>query len=273
MSDKQLKKLQLNILEILKYIDEFCKKNDIQYYAVYGTCIGAIRHKGFIPWDDDIDIAMTKENYDKFCQLFSKSDTGKYFLQTKETDKEYDLDFAKIRDTSVTLIQQGTQDKNMVFGTYVDIFPLTGVPDNKILKKIQKINRAFYLSTDKKIIKNGFFQKVFEIVCKIFGKENIKKYCYNQMMKYDCGSSQYWMSGFASLYEENIHPSYYYGEPLYVDFEDTKIPVPQEYDKYLRKIYGDYMVPPNKEQRKKDQHSVYILDLEKPYTYYKKNPK
>jgi len=132
MTSKELRDLQLNLLETLKFIDAFCKKHNITYYLIYGSCIGAVRHNGFIPWDDDLDIAMTKDNYDRFCELISKEDTGKYFLQTRETDKYYDLDFAKIRNINTTLIESEEQKtQNIVLGTYIDIFPLVGVPNKK----------------------------------------------------------------------------------------------------------------------------------------------
>lgn len=269
MKNNELRRLQLNLLDILKYIDEFCKENKIEYYVVYGSCIGAVRHKGFIPWDDDIDIAMTMDNYDKFCKLFSKANTGKYFLQTKKTDPNYNNNFGKIRNTETTLIEFNNKNLNMVFGTYIDIFPLVGVPNNKFKRYIQKLDRTFYLSTEKRVVNNKLLGAIVNLLIKILGKDNIKKRCYKNLIKYDCKSSDNWMSCFASLYEENIHPKEYYGKPKYIQFEDIKVPVPCEYDKYLRHIYGDYMKLPDEEKRKSDQHSS-ILDLDKPYTYYLK---
>ena len=92
MNDQELRDLQLNLLEILKYIDKICKKNKLRYYLIYGSCIGAIRHNGFIPWDDDLDIAMPLEDYEKFCSILKGSKNKKYFLQTRETDKNYYLE-------------------------------------------------------------------------------------------------------------------------------------------------------------------------------------
>lgn len=269
MTNKQLKELQSNLLETLKFIDKFCKKHDITYYVVYGSCIGAIRHKGFIPWDDDLDIAMTMEDYNKFCDLFLKENTGKYFLQTRETDENYYLDFGKIRDTSTTLIDEFNYDKrDIVLGTYIDIFPLIGVPKNKLAKKMQKVYRAFYYATDRNMINNKFLKVISEIVIKIFGKNKVRKISYKNMVKYPCSTSDDWFSCFGAMYEQNIHPREYYEKPVYVEFEDMKVPVPKEYDKYLRKIYGDYMILPDKSQRKLGQHSIRIFDLKKPYTYY-----
>lgn len=125
---EEAKKIEL---DILSYIDDFCKKNNIEYFINYGTLIGAVRHKGFIPWDDDIDISMTRENYDKFIEYY-KNDKSKYKLLALETNKHYFNNFAKIVD-STTRIDNTRIYKSYPSGIFIDIFPMDSFADKKIV--------------------------------------------------------------------------------------------------------------------------------------------
>lgn len=268
MTNKELRELQLNLLDILKYIDSVCKENKITYYLIYGTCIGAVRHNGFIPWDDDLDIAMPIEDYKKFCKILSENNNKRYFLQTRETDKNYYLDFAKVRDTETTLIDEYNYKKrDIVLGTYIDVFPLVGVPNNKLKKKVQKINRALYFAADRNMINNKIIKKTFDLIVKIVGKERIRRICYKNMMKYSCKECDVWFSIFGEYYEKDMHPKSYYGKGKRVKYEDIKVPVPEDYDSYLKKLYGDYMKLPD-ESKRQPSHSIKILDLKNSYTKY-----
>ena len=162
--------LQLKILEMVKYLDQFCKENNIEYYIIYGSCLGAVRHKGFIPWDDDFDIGMTLENYNKFVDLCkTKLDTNKYFLQTLDTDPNYYLSFAKLRDINTTLIEEKNKGISIQYGVYVDIFPIVGIPKNNFSRKMQAINRAFALSANINVINNKFLYSIFKLILAVFG--------------------------------------------------------------------------------------------------------
>lgn len=269
--DKKSKRdLQLKILEMAKYLDEFCKKYDIQYYIAYGSCLGAVRHKGFIPWDDDMDIAMTEDNYNKFVEKFEKyGNKDIYYLQTPEKEENYYLSFSKIRDITTTLIEEGNKDKNIVYGVYIDIFPLVGIPKNKLQRNILKINRALMLSANTNVINNKIMRSISKLIIKIFGKKRVIKYCQKRCYKYKTSDYDEWLSlcdgdGFElNLLNKNI-----YGKPLYVKFEDTKLPIPREYDVYLKHIYGDYMKIPSEEEIEKKEHTPYLLDLNLPYKDY-----
>ena len=149
------RKLQLKILDIVKDIDKLCKDNNIEYYILYGSTLGAIRHKDFIPWDDDFDIGMTYDNYVKFLNVCEEQlDKSKYYVQTPNKEEDYYLSFSKIRDITTTLIEEGNKDIDIVRSVYVDVFPLVGVPNNKIKENMLKVNRAFMLSANKNIINN-----------------------------------------------------------------------------------------------------------------------
>ena len=264
--------LQLKILEMVKYLDSFCKENQIEYYIIYGSCLGAVRHKGFIPWDDDFDVGMTLENYNKFISLCkTKLDTNKYFLQTLETEPNYNLSFAKLRDINTTLIEEGNKNIPITYGVYIDIFPIVGLPKGKLKRAILSINRAFALSANINVINNKFLYNIFRIILKIFGKKNILKYCSKQAKKYSCQDCEEWCSVFdRDGLKINSITKTIMGKPTYVPFEDIELPIPEKYDEYLKHIYGDYMKIPTPEQIKAHEHTAYILDLEHSYEEYKK---
>ena len=135
-------------LEILKYIHNFCIENDIKYFLNYGTLIGAVRHKGFIPWDDDIDICMFRKDYEKFIDLFSKDD-GIYKILSLETDDKYYNNFIKVIN-SKTKIEDERNYKTYDLGIFVDIFPIDSFDDLKLVEKTYKLESFKLLSFSKK---------------------------------------------------------------------------------------------------------------------------
>lgn len=269
------RELQLKMLNMIKDIDSLCRKHNIEYYLVYGSALGAVRHKGFIPWDDDFDIGMTDENYFKFLNVCEKElDKNKYYVQTPGKEENYYLSFSKIRDITTTLIEERNSDIDITYGVFIDVFPLVGVPENKIKKKILKINRAFMLSANINVINNKFLKTIFNIILKIFGKKRVLKYCTKNCFKYKCKDHNKWISicdgdGF----EINEVDCNIMGKPKYVEFEDTKLPIPSKSDDYLRKIYNDYMKIPTEEQIKQKEHTPYFLDLNLSYEEYKQKKK
>ena len=264
--------LQLKILEIVKDIDALCKKNNIEYYITYGSCLGAVRHGGFIPWDDDFDIMLKFEDYQKFIEVCKEQlDKSKYFVQTPETDPNYYLSFAKIRNINTTLIEEANKGIDIVNGIYIDVFPLVGYPNNKLQQAIFNINRAFALSANINVINNKFLKFIFRIILKLFGKQNILKYCTKQCTKYPCSKCNKLISVFdGDGIDVNLTTSAILGRPKYVPFEDTMLPIPQNYDEFLSNVYGDYMKIPSQEQIEFSTHTPYILDLEHSYDEYLK---
>ena len=267
--------LQLKILEMVKYFDTFCKENNIEYYIIYGSCLGAVRHNGFIPWDDDFDIGMTLENYNKLIKLSNeKLDKNKYFLQTLDLEPNYYLSFAKLRDINTTLVEEKNKNNPITYGVYIDIFPIVGRPKGKCARLFQAINRAFALSANINVINNKFLYSIFKTILKIFGKKRIIRYCTKQAIKYSCVDCEEWCSIFdGDGLEINSTTKTIMGRPTYVQFEDTMLPIPEKYDEYLRHIYGDYMQMPTKNQIKTKEHTAYILDLNHSYEdYFKLHP-
>ena len=135
--------LQKKILDIFKTVSQLCKKNNIDYYAIGGTCIGAIRHRGFIPWDDDLDIAIPIEQFDRFKSIMNTQLPDNLYLYDCESKKEYRQLFCKVCDKSTTFIEETEKEYPDVYkGVYIDIMPLSGVPaeTNEQIQMIKKLN-------------------------------------------------------------------------------------------------------------------------------------
>ena len=134
ISSETLQKLKYTELNILIEFDRVCKKLGINYTLAAGTLLGAVRHQGFIPWDDDIDVEMLREDYDKLIAEGQPLLPDHLFIQTYETDKKYPFSFAKIRDTSTVLLEDNTQSLQMKNGVFIDVFPIDRVSSNKIIR-------------------------------------------------------------------------------------------------------------------------------------------
>ena len=133
--------LQEKQLNILKYFIKVCEKHNLQYFLVGGSTLGAIRHKGFIPWDDDIDVGMPRKDYDKFVELQSEFEGTPYFIQTFKTDPCYIYNYGKLRDSSTTFIENTFKQHRINHGVWIDIFPIDGfskemMPREKLAKKV-----------------------------------------------------------------------------------------------------------------------------------------
>ncbi len=266
-SESDLKKIQNKLLEIAKFIDIICKDNNIDYYLIYGSCLGGVRHKGFIPWDDDFDIGMTYHNYLKFIEVMEKQNS-KYVIQTIDNDKEYNRLFAKVRDTETTYIEKGNENKNMIQGLYIDVFPIVGYPNNKLLQYKFKFDRAIAMYPYTNMINN----KIINFIAKLiyFGKDykEVSKKFQKKVTKYNLNKSLKWISVFGNSFNININDKKIYGKSKIVNFEDYKFPIPEKSDLYLTNTYGDYMKIPSKEQIENMQHSVYKVDLENSFKRY-----
>lgn len=244
-------------LEILGFVINFCKDNDINCFLTYGTLLGAVRHKGFIPWDDDVDVAMLREDYSKFMQLFDNSDTGHYSVISYETDKDYPYCFAKVQDNRTVLFE-----KNMKYsfsGVYIDVFPLDYVPlDNR--KKSKYINRINLLhdlmgvKIRKRMTRHSKLKTIvsdilYVVLCFIplqFLRNSINRYIH----KISEEKSRFVGNFTVQTYiKKEKFPISFYREYEYLDFESIKAKVPKEYDKILTQIYGDYMKLPPPEKR------------------------
>ena len=150
------KELKSVILNTLLRFDEFCKERDIKYTIAYGTALGAIRHKGFIPWDDDLDFGFTRDNYEKFIATAKKNLSSEFFLQTWDSDREYGYAFPKIRKKGTISQERIAQDSDANCGIFIDLFPYDNLPNDKN-KRRKLITKLTFLK--KLIINRGWKMK------------------------------------------------------------------------------------------------------------------
>ncbi len=254
MNDKyEIRDLQLKLLEIIDYFDKICKENGIEYYLCAGSVIGAVRHKGFIPWDDDFDVSMTWDNYIKFVKVCESSlDTDRFYFE-REQSKYWPLCFSKLKMNNTEIIE-GDYIEGMHLGIYIDIFTMENIPSSKIKLKWQYI--CGRIAVAQTIAKRGYKKAPFKkkIIMNIsnifFNNKLFDKYFINQARKYNNINTKF--IGFLfnfSKFSKIVFDKNIFGKAKYLEFEGRMLPVPQKYHEYLTLIYGDYMKYPPKEEQ------------------------
>ena len=252
---EEVRSLQMYELDILKEVDRVCKKNEITYYLGEGTLLGAIRHKGFIPWDDDIDILMPREEWIRFRKACEKELNPGYKIQFYDNVEQYWVQSPKVRMLAETEFKQ-RKLKNYTkdIGPYIDIFILDYSPgdlkeEERRDRIIKRFRRLIFLKTGFSKPKN-WKQKIAKILLKFVKTQTIHKWIEKVATKYNCKENAYYCN-FGSYYpiRKEMIPVSSFGEPKYVEFEGCMLPVPQEADAVLTTIYGDYMKLPPKEKQ------------------------
>ena len=257
--------LQNKMLEILLYFDQFCKDNHLMYYLCGGALIGAVRHHGFIPWDDDIDLGMPRNDYEKFLEVAPQELKSSLKLVNYKTDKNYHYYITRILDTDTKVIEEriGNEEEKYTNAS-IDIFPIDGTPNNIILRKIYFFRVLYHRalmslcykdSIDRKR-KRGKIEKVFLTIMEKIPIEKITN-PYNQKEKIDklLKSQNYDKSIFVgnimgAYRTREIVPKDYYGNGKMYEFEDIEMNGLEKFDEYLKYTYGDYMQLPPKEKQK-----------------------
>ena len=252
-----LRKDQLEMLEALKFFAQICKEHDIKWWLCSGTLLGAARHKGFIPWDDDADIAMMKKDHRKLEKILMKMDNEKYFYQCTKSDPEYVNFFGKFRKKADPLESTDRRAKHFKYnGVGFDIFCM-----EKSSRFAAHMAKFFYTNMQHptQYIKNKGFRRfmigfvkvinrgLFIPFCRLVGLINPKK-----QYHYELGSGFYK----SAFYKEDIFPL------STMEFEGVEFPVPGNTEAYLSKIYGDWRKLPSEEQiRKAIHYPIYIKEI------------
>ncbi len=268
----EVRKVQNKILEIIKFVDKICRANGIVYYITAGTALGAVRHKGFIPWDDDLDIFMTPENYEKFKKVFYEQSREKFYLQEWKAVENY-LEYAKVRMNGTTLIEpQFRNNKEIHQGIYIDIFILHKCPTNRLAQKKLFLGSKFAtivgLSQRNWKPKNTK-QKLVLKMLKILPTKILTNYIYQKIYQYDALQEDYQYCFFitGAKFDTCVFEREWYDTYAEYQFEDVILLGPTNIENYLKKTYGDYMTLPPLEKRQQCVHAE-IWDTQKNYTEY-----
>ena len=246
------------LLHLLSTIDQFCHEKGIRYFAGYGTLLGAVRHKGFIPWDDDIDLIMLREDYDRFVSLFPKDNQCSEFITNVEIDPSYPYTFSKVSDTRTKMIEYLYRPYEI--GVYIDIFPIDKWPCDAVaierviwLHKLLKA-KTYRISSLRSVVKN-----VGLIVMRIFTPFKSKRAIINDIQRTVDGAraeADYCGNLVSNVYgvKEKMENKWLSGT-LRIQFENMMIDIPSGYDEILKQLYGDYMELPPIEEQKPHHHS------------------
>lgn len=270
LTSQQLKDIKIIEVDILKEFISVCEKLGLQYYLMGGTMLGAVRHKGFIPWDDDIDVGMPRADYEIFLSKAQDMLPKNLFVQSFETDSDYVANFAKIRRSDTTFVEIAWKKRKMNHGVYIDVFPLDYYPDDENgRKQFSKKNRIYArrLFAEYCLENITFKYNLISVLLKIAypstGKVLKKR---DQLFKSVSPSDM--IANYCGAWgQKEIVPAEWYGEGVLLEFEGIQVRVPKEYDKWLTQVYGDYMqLPP--EEKRIPRHTVEFIDLEKSYTAY-----
>lgn len=263
------REIKENLLNMLDWFHHFCVENNLRYYIVGGTMLGAIRHNGFIPWDDDVDVALPRADYLKLEKLLAGKD-GRYILETPNCcGADYIYPFSKLYDTMTTL----TENRKPVVrrGLYIDIFPLDGLGDTEeeALNRFSKFHKLFVVTLAKTTgIRKGrsLYKNLAVAIMRLIPISG--KYLVSQLIKlaeeYDFDSSKYVANLFGAYGKNEIMDKGIFGEPTEYDFEDIKVLGPEKSEEFLRQIYGNWReLPPIEKQV--SHHDFLECDLHKSY--------
>ncbi len=258
--------VQSKILDIMRYIDKLCRENGIVYYVMGGTALGAVRHGGFIPWDDDLDIFMTPGNYKKFKRIFKKAGNRQFIIQEWRIVDEY-LEYAKVRMNGTTFIERAFKHrKDMHHGIYVDIMILHKCPLNPIMQKM-----IYYESKYVKLVALSRrnwrpktpAQKAVLFLLKFLPNDFISQKCYEQIYKYDHlkGNFKYCYYITKANFHQGLFEPDVFAAPVDIPFEDTWLWGPSNIREYLEQRFGDYLKLPPEQERKMAVHAQ-VYDTE-----------
>ena len=274
LSEEQKQQWNLKLLETLTALVNICDENQFRYFLGYGTAIGAVRHGGIIPWDDDIDVAMPRPDYEKFRNYCKNHNIGKYHLFAPETNEDCYTMFMKFTDMSTTLLE--TVNQKMSIGIYVDIFPLDGCSNdmNTFMSSYERLKKTvFHLFREanenkgiwygvKMLMRGKYLCFIRSVFITLIGAKRCHQWAiktfHNYVSKYRYDTSEYvvnYLSGYGG--RERMERSIY-GDGKYLAFEGKNFRVPEHVDSYLKSLYGDYMQLPPEEQRKSHHNCVYV---------------
>ena len=263
MGEQPLRRLRLTQLEILKVVDRVCRENGISYSLYGGTLLGAVRHKGFIPWDDDLDICMIREEYDRFIKVWQSQKIENYMLENIDTNANFTQSFTKIRKCNTAFVQPFETNVRYHTGIFIDIFPFDRVAGGSFQRKMQKLCACFYQlyvraypDNNSKLLYMGT-----KVILAITPKRLYPKcvrFFYKKFTKYNTCKTLPCADFSIVRTMKNILPYDIFDHITELFFEDTNYMAFADWDVSLTTSYGDYMQLPPMEQRKAGHNPIFI---------------
>lgn len=263
-----IKAHQAALLSLLQEFDRVCRALNIPYTLFAGTLLGAIRHRGFIPWDDDLDVLMLREDYERFLrEADSVLDHNRFYLQ-KEFSPHWPMFFSKLRLNNTTCLEKyHPKDKDVHQGVYMDIFPCDNARSSGIGRRIQFLASKVIIA--KSLDARGYdtdsrLKKTFILLCRLLPS----KLFLRLIRPGKQGKYVHSFFAAASDYHKNVYPRHYFSDFRMSPFEDGSYLISDHSEKLLRQIYGDYMQLPPPEDRVCKEHAI-LVDLNHSYEYYR----
>lgn len=268
MNEQNLQGLKAVELEILKEFLRVCEILNLNFYVLGGTLLGSVRHKGFIPWDDDIDIGIPREDYEKFISFGQAHLPENLFIQTFVTDLNYPANFAKIRNSNTTFVETSVRNCDMNHGIYIDIFPLDYYPDRNVFGfELKKLLLTLRISTVFTKTKMKLKTRIVRGIACVLYPSHKKALEKREKLFKSVKRSNLIVNNCGAWGKKEIVPAEWYAEGCALEFEGLTVKGPKEYDKWLTQVYGAYMQFPPEEKRVA-HHYADVIDLKKPYTEY-----
>lgn len=273
ISPEDTRKMQMKGLEMALFFDRFCEEHGLTYYMCGGCCIGSVRNQGFIPWDDDVDVFMPREDYEKLKQLWV--DTPEYSIQYTKEGFLTENQFLTICANNTTFIKTYQKDLDINHGLVLDVLPLDGCPTGW-RRKTQKLWALLYSlfivgkapTNHGKVVTLGG-KVLLGIVKPASWRYAAWKFCEKKMTQYPIAECEY-ITELCSgpHYMQNEYPKEFFEKAVRVPFEGHMLPIPVGYDGYLKMAFGDYMQLPPVEKRV-CHHEYEFMDMEKSYVNYR----
>jgi lipopolysaccharide cholinephosphotransferase len=274
ISDETLEELKHTLLEIMTDFDAYCKKHDLSYFLIGGTLLGAVRHQGFIPWDDDLDVVMPRDDYERFIEMFNQENQHKYVVQSIETDENYWLPFAKLRKNLTLYDDLPTRYVQSHRGIFIDIFPLdhAAEPDNKkqgrkvklakMLRKIADFKTTALFSKDTGSMGKYLIKSVVAAAFRPFSTHRILTWQKKIITSLGDERSEYYINvGSQYHYKKQTMAKKVYHPATQLDFEGQRFDVPGQYETVLERIFSpSYMELPPEDKRQTHAPAKIIFD-------------
>lgn len=268
-----MNELQRVEFDLLLQFVSVCRKLDLRYYLVCGTALGALKYGGFIPWDDDVDVAMPRQDYERFLREAPDHLPEGLFLQNYRTDPAFPQIFAKLRNSKTTYIEKTSAHLPIHHGIYMDIFPLDGYPEERWKQLWLELRKKVFLHmlttayTEPPLLRQKIEYRIKRMLRLHKCTARVIAVYEKMVSAWSCEASSVWCNHGNWQGRKDYSPREIFGEGADACFEGLAIKVPSQADVYLRRKYGDYTQDPPKEEQA-GHHYYSVLDCSRPYTDY-----